>query len=160
MKSTTKYVAALLALGLTSCTSLITKTPEVSYQPYTNLVSGLVSQLPVTNYTFTVNPTTQKILSTAQQMTPLAPPPFSDILSGLLLLASTGLGLYARSKNKQAGITQSALNAVVAGVETGLKSTSPDVALRLKQSIQAAAAAAGAQPHLDSTVQSVTKQMS
>ena len=104
----------------------------------------------VTNYA--PNPTVQGALNTGAQYAPLAPAPWGWIASGVLALASAGLGLFAKSKNGQLNDAQSITQAVITGVEAANNADT-------KKAIQTAAAAAGVQGQLDPLVQSVTAQM-
>jgi len=99
----------------------------------------------VTNIVYAVNPTVDRTLSTAKQVTEFIPAPFSGIASGVLGLASIVLAFIARQKSEKAKL----LPVLIQGVELA---NSPQV----KDSINKVAIGLGLQKQLDREVQAIT----
>jgi hypothetical protein len=133
-----KRILLLPALFLfVGCSHLVTPV----YQPGTTNVVQYIPSAPLTN-----------ALGIGQQVAPLVPPPFGEIASGVLALATAGLGVYARIKTNQLSDHQSMLSAVIAGVE---KAGTPAT----KDAIAQNAAVAGVGGELDAAVRQVTSQL-
>lgn len=127
-------------LFVAGCASNPLLTPV--YAPGTTNVVQYVPAAAVTN-----------ALGLGAQVAPLVPPPFGTILSGVLGLATVGLGTYAKIKSGQLTTHQAMLNSVILGVE---KAGTPQT----KQVIQDTAVAAGVQGQLDPIVRQITSQLS
>jgi hypothetical protein len=87
----------------------------------------------ITNTVYGVNPSLQKSLDVAQNLNQFNPTPFAGPLSIILGLLSSGLGVYARIKSKQAAT----LPAIIDAVET-FSQTNPGIKSLIAQKSQAA----------------------
>jgi hypothetical protein len=141
--------AVLLGSGCAATRSLLNGallTPNIT-QASTNAATGEVAP-PSTNYT--PNTTLVSGITTARELSPLAPAPFGWILDGVGGLALAGLTLYAKKKNGQLSTAQAIAGAVISGVEAAGHAET-------KAAIQKASADAGIAAPLASLVQSLTK---
>jgi hypothetical protein len=143
-------VASTIVLSGCGTIDRVLLVPQVT-PAITNAATGIVTP-PATNYA--VNPSLTAAIHAGETYAPLAPAPYGWIASAALALAAGGLGLYAKNRNGKLNDAQSALTAVVTGVEAA-----GDAAAPVKVSIQSAATAAGIQDQLDPLVQSITKQL-
>ena len=111
------------------------------FSPGTTNIQFYVPAAPLTN-----------AIAIANQVAPLIPAPFGEIASGVLALATAGLGLYAKAKSNQLSTSQSMLSSVITGVEKG---GTPQT----KQAIQQSSVAAGVADQLDNAVHQITSQL-
>lgn len=158
-------VASAVAIGVTGCSSLYTKTPApptIVAQPVFGITTNtngivVIGQVGTTNVlasseTWQLNTNLATALQTAQNVNAAIPSPVQPIVGGVLGLLATLAGAYGAYKSKQLTLSNAALTAVVAGVETAGNPA-------IKQAIRTLATANGSQGHLDNTVQSVSKSI-
>lgn len=126
----------------------------------TNAQTGAISVQ--TNGVYTLAPSIQTGLTAANDVTPFIPTPWGTVATAGLAVVSGLLGLWVRRKNGQIATISDALDAsqtiaglvkpLIAGVEAA---NDPST----KKSITLAAAAAGVQDVLHTTVQDVVKDV-
>lgn len=161
-------ILALITL-LTGCAGgpLFTQRPEVvTTQTITTNSAGevILSEVLSTNILYTVSTNAIAFVDTVNAVNGAIPSPvqpFVNILGGLGLAV---LGAIARQKTKKAkqavdaiSTTKDALASVVKGVEAFARSTSPETAASVKQSIRATSINDGTAPTVSQTVQKITR---
>jgi hypothetical protein len=127
--------------------------PDGSVGTITNTV--MVPRQVTNGMTYTVSSGAQNLISGAQTVSSLLPPPYGTAATAGLGVLSGLLGVIATIKSRNLNSVQSVANLVepmIAGVEAG-----GDPAT--KQAIQSYAAGAGVQTDLHPLVQKVTNQM-
>lgn len=158
MKKLFLSLSAVALLAVTGCHTIdgaLLDQHQTIAPATTNAVTGQVTP-PTTNTTLVPKPAITDALNTANTVAGVLPPPYGDILSGVLALGLGALTLYSRSRNNQLttqlNTSQQVVQAVVSGVEAV---GHPDT----KAAIQNAAVAAGVQSALDPIVQTTGQAM-
>ncbi len=159
----TKFALISIAAGflLIGCATPKILSPAIPAQPaqpaITNAATGIVTPaLPavaavpavITNLP---NQTAMKIVSAGNEVAPFVPPPYGDILAGILGVVAAGAGLIARSKNKQLSDVTGVANTIIQGVQSA-----GTAAAAVKQSIAAMAASNGNADAVEKHVNKIT----